>query len=148
MSKKTGITTKEQVKQAILELNGKGETIRIENIRNITGGSNIVIQRLKDELLLDCLLGNVTDTIDPTGYEYLQQAVADLLDFKEWVENQLLSQTSKKKVEPDMKKEVLNQATNGLLAGKTKTQVAKELATQFDLNENTVRDWLKPIEVS
>ena len=147
MSKKTGVTTKEQVKQAILELNSKGETIRIENIRKITGGSNILIQRLKDEILLDCLLqnGNVTDTINPTAFEHLRRAVADLLDFKERVENQLLL-TGKKK--PDIKAEVMNQATKELLAGKTKTEVAKELATKFDSNENTVRDWLKAIQVS
>lgn len=152
MSKKTGVTTKGQVKQAILELHSKGETVRIENIRKITGGSNILIQRLKDELLLDCLLqnGNIADTINPTAFEYLQHAVADLLEFKKEVESHLHSITPHKraKTEPEVKTEVINLAIKGLESGRTKADLARELGKKFDLNESTVRDWLESITIT
>lgn len=150
MSKKSGITTKEQVKQAILKLNSNGETIRIENIRKITGGSNILIQRLKDELLLDCLLqnGNVADTIiNPTAFRYMQEAIADLLEFKERVEKQLPGK-AKRKIETPVRTQVMNLATKELAQGKTKTDITRELAKQFDLDENMVKDWLEQITIS
>lgn len=150
MSKKSGVTTKEQVKQAILKLNSNGETIRIENIRKITGGSNILIQRLKDELLLDCLLqnGNVADTtINPTAFRYMQEAITDLLEFKERVEKQLPG-NAKKKIETHVRTQVMNLATKELVLGKTKTDITRELAKQFDLDENTVQDWLGQITIS
>lgn len=155
--KMEGTLTKARVLEAIKGLHKDDKPISIENIRRYgltnfrVGGSTKLIQKLKDELLIDALFSVTTSSETSVSTDsnsvvediaLLKQQVAELMAFKEEMDK-----PKKQGYDPALKQEIIDAATIGLQKGNTKIGLARELGEIYQVNEGTIRDWLKQIKL-